>query len=475
MSVVNSHSYSSASGATQTLPWTPSVGNLLIVFMASNNGYTVNAGWTEKLAGNSFWYNRISMMFRVVEVSDTATIAPCNASGDALGMVVYEFDAADIPVGGIDALEIYRGQSNTAFQGVTIFATSQLAMGVITRGGLAAADISLPTGGVPVANTNAGGNRFAAGIAVTDYAPGFLGVSYSVPGGPPSEGHYFIVVMGNDAAPEGVEVSETRAMAVIRTLTQEIHLPQTRAYGVVNFPTQELRASEFYLTAVIEKTGGLKVAQARQIAIAKGRTTTRKVRCWTFTLDGHDFYVLHLGDIDGTLVYDLTTGQWMEWQSPALRHWRANCGSNWIGMGGQAFIDGADSKVVAGDDNNGILWTLEPDQGYDQSTRESLPDHSFTRRVVGGVPMRLRETQKVGAVYLTADLGTPQITAASVTLRTSIDDGHNWTDHGTITVAPGDYGQEFVWRSLGLIRAPGMIFEITDNGASVRIDGLDMR
>lgn len=473
MAVVNSHSYSNTGGATQTLPWTPAVGNLLIVFMASNNGYTVNGGWTEKLAGNSFWYNRISMMFRIVESGDTATIAPCNASGDVLGMIVYEYDASDIPPGGIDDLQIARGQSTTEFQSETIFTTSQAAMGVIVRGGSGPAVIDLPTGGAYVSNQNDGGNnRYAAAIEVTDYAPGLLDVTYTTSG--VSEAHWFTVIMGNDVPPPGLQVSESRALVVLSYLTQEVRMPQARAYAVINFPTQEIQASQFHVNTVVNKTGGLKVSQTRTIAIAKGRTSSRKVRCWTFTLDGHDFYVIHLGDA-GSLVYDLTTGQWMQWSSPNLRHWRANCGANWVGMGGQAFVDGANTKVVAGDDNNGVLWTLEPEQGYDQATRDSLPDQAFTRKVVGGVPMRMRETQKVGAAYLTANLGSPQITAANVTLRTSVDDGNNWTDHGTITVEPGNYGQEFVWRSLGLIRAPGMIFEITDNGAAVRIDGLDTR
>jgi hypothetical protein len=44
-----------------------------------------------------------------------------------------------------------------------------------------------------------------------------------------------------------------------------------------------------------------------------------------------------------------------------------------------------------------------------------------------------------------------------------------------LTVTPSDYSQEFAWRSLGLIRAPGRMFELSDNGAAVRIDGLDIR
>lgn len=144
-------------------------------------------------------------------------------------------------------------------------------------------------------------------------------------------------------------------------------------------------------------------------------------------------------------------------------------------MGKVSFSQGANTKIVMGDDVFGLLWTLDPNQGYDEAPRVDLEDQEFTRQVVGGMPMRMRETQKVGAAYLTADMGTPQLTGANITLRTSDDYGKTWNDHGTITVEPDNYNQEFVWRSLGLIKHPGRMFEITDNGASVRIDGLDIR
>jgi hypothetical protein len=144
-------------------------------------------------------------------------------------------------------------------------------------------------------------------------------------------------------------------------------------------------------------------------------------------------------------------------------------------MGANAFTAGATSNVLAGDDNYGLLWAVEPERGYDESPRPDLADLGFTRRAIGGVPIRLRNTMQIGAVYLTMNLGDPQFLGAGVTLRTSADSGNTWVDHGTLTVTPNDYNQEFAWRSLGLVRAPGRIFELTDNGAAARIDGLDIR
>lgn len=197
------------------------------------------------------------------------------------------------------------------------------------------------------------------------------------------------------------------------------------------------------------------------------------LNAWGFSLDGHDFYVVRLGQ-DSTVVYDLTTGQWADWASPDSANWRASVGINWLGMSADSLTTDAETSIVAGDDTLGVLWTLDPSIGYDEDPTTTDPV-DFERKVIGGIVMRLRESQKVGAAYLSMDLGDPQMADATIKLETSDDFGHTWTDHGSITVTPDDFNQEIVWRALGLIKAPGRIFRITDNGASVRIDSLDIR
>jgi hypothetical protein len=58
----------------------------------------------------------------------------------------------------------------------------------------------------------------------------------------------------------------------------------------------------------------LRVPQADVLAYVRGRIQNPKLRAWTFTLDGHDFYVLRLG-MDLTLVYDVYSEQWMDWDA----------------------------------------------------------------------------------------------------------------------------------------------------------------
>lgn len=67
------------------------------------------------------------------------------------------------------------------------------------------------------------------------------------------------------------------------------------------------------------------------------------------------------------------------------------------------------------------------------------------------------------------------MTDTSIQLRYSDDNGRTYTSAGTVIVQPGVFFTELRWRSMGLMRAPGRIFEFIDSGATVRIDGADAR
>lgn len=268
--------------------------------------------------------------------------------------------------------------------------------------------------------------------------------------------------------------SAASVTTVLAAPTAAIRASQFGVTTVYNIPAAAIRASGMVVTTLTKTSNTIRASQQSVTLIGRGRIDSRKVRSWWFSQDGHDFYVLRLGDVK-TLVYDLTSNKWMEWADPDNPYWRPQTGLNWLGMGRKSFDGGATSNAVAGDDNYGLLWVIEPERGYDEAPRSDLPDAPFTRKIVGGIPMRMRETFQVGAAYVTMDLGNPQFANGSITLRTSNDSGNTWVDHGTLTVTPSDYSQEFAWRSLGLIRAPGRMFELSDNGATVRIDGLDIR
>ncbi len=276
------------------------------------------------------------------------------------------------------------------------------------------------------------------------------------------------------ATTPSIEASEARVFTIFDATTPTISLSEARLFALINFPTVEEQASQVRVFAPILQRTDIEVSEARVFAIVRGRIENRRLRAWAYSLDGHDFYVLRLGEQE-TLVCDLATGQWSEWASPGLPYWRAHIGGNWLGMAASVYASGVRDTVIAGDDTVGLLWLVDPDGGMDESPREDRPDAPFARMVTGGIPMQMRETARCGAVYATISCGDPAYSGASITLRTSDDVGKTWTDHGALTVTPGDWDQEFSWRSLGLIRAPGRIFSIEDDGATARIAGADMR
>jgi hypothetical protein len=263
----------------------------------------------------------------------------------------------------------------------------------------------------------------------------------------------------------------------------------------VNFPTASLRTSEapalvaakgieairtsgMTALAAVKGIEAVRTSNAAVLVAARGRIQNPRVRAWTFTLDGHDFYVLRLGN-SKTLVYDVYSEQWMDWDAFNEVYWPVNIGINWSGGVGLVDPDGDPwgSNVVVGDDTLGLLWFLNPEQQWDESYDGPLdPEQSrfFERVTMGQVAIRGRENLPCYAVWLTTDMGSPAYIGAGVKLEISDDAGHTFDDMGTVTVELDAQAPQLSWESLGQIEAPGRLFRITDDGAVFRIDGMEM-
>lgn len=268
-----------------------------------------------------------------------------------------------------------------------------------------------------------------------------------------------------------VWVTQARVLSAETSLTEELRVTQARALAAINFPTVSIRTTQ--VRAYIAETADneIDVTQARVLVAARGRPGNPRIRDWTFSLDGHDFYVLRLGD-DVTFVYDATTEQWLDWSDRDYPFWRANTGITWIG--GTALGQNFGSNVLIGDDNFGLLWILDPDQPYDENP-DYLADEQqfyFERIAMGQIAMKGREVLPIYTAFLTSDMGDPAYLGAGVTLFTSDDAGKTFDDHGLVTVTPGENTPELFWYSLGQVQAPGRLFKIVDDGAIARIDSL---
>ena len=264
------------------------------------------------------------------------------------------------------------------------------------------------------------------------------------------------------------------SQATVRSLTEgsDLNISQLRVRSVMNFPSEAGRVSKLTVRSIDEPSSPARISQLLVRAIVRGRIDQPRVRAWTFTLDGHDFYVLRLGDIQ-TLVYDVYSEKWYRWTSPNLDRLRFVLGQNWIGSGPYAGSYG--SNVVVGDDTVGALYFLAPLQAFDEvPVYGEAIQRNFVRKATGQLVSRQRIPVPCYEVYLTGDSGYTVGDSSSVTLYTSDDNGNTLTSRGSITSRASDYNQEFSWRSLGQVRYPGRLFVIEDDGALQRINGLDV-
>jgi hypothetical protein len=254
----------------------------------------------------------------------------------------------------------------------------------------------------------------------------------------------------------------------------DVSVSQGAVLAAANFPSEFVRTTQAQVAGVYSAAMDARVSQAQILVVAKGVTDNPKLRAWWFRLDGHRFYVLTLGG-SGTVVLDLTTGQWSDWNSHGQTVWRAHLGCAWLGEGKATAERGWGTNIVGGDDRAGVLWVLDPKAGIDDGAAADSAKIPYIRSVTGIIPMKMRETARDAAVYLTLSLGQVSVEGAGVTLFVSDDSGKTYRDCGTVTIEPGNYTQECAWRGLGLIRAPMRIYRFDDQGATMRIAGAERR
>lgn len=269
-----------------------------------------------------------------------------------------------------------------------------------------------------------------------------------------------------------IENSQAFVFSITGGATGSEQLSQAFVLAVANFPTESIENSQDFVLVVTEgATHNIELSQAWVTVVARGRVDDPKVRAWTFTLDGHDYYVLRAGNIE-TLVYDTHNGQWYVWSSFDTDLWKAFNGTNWINSGGLPEEFG--SNIVVGDDANGALYFLDPEQFTDDDALAGDTNpKTFTREFQGQVTKRGYDYEKVFSVELLGSIGQMDVsTLTDVTLSYSDDRGLSYVDAGTITIPNNDTSKRVDWRSLGSFTLPGRMFKVTDTGALHRIDNL---
>lgn len=252
--------------------------------------------------------------------------------------------------------------------------------------------------------------------------------------------------------------------ALLVSLTSDAVVRASQALFLAAYSVPEsryIRTTEAMLQAAYAGGPVIRTSDAALLAAFRtGPVENLNNRSWTYTLDGHTFYVLSLGE-QGTFVYDLTTGEWSQFITGGLNTWNMEIGTSWKG------------DVVAGDQAEPTIWRMTPNSFIDDGFK------SMTRVATGGLSVRQRLTVPNYAFRISASLGVPDValtapvTDPAVTLEISDDQGKTYQNVGSLTLEEGNFRQTLQWLSLGVIQAPNRIFRITDEGAIARIDGAD--
>lgn len=176
-------------------------------------------------------------------------------------------------------------------------------------------------------------------------------------------------------------------------------------------------------------------------------------KAYFYELDGHQFYVLNIGD-QGTWAYDTTTGQWTRWATGTLPLLNADLALQWRGEQYAASL--LEPAIVK----------FNPSSVLDDGFRET------TYRVTGRIEYKDRRYAPNPEAQIFGSIG---LRGGDVRLRYSNDDGETWSTQRVRTVAADDRSENVIFRDLGSVRAPGRLYEIEDNGTLRRIQSLRVK
>lgn len=192
----------------------------------------------------------------------------------------------------------------------------------------------------------------------------------------------------------------------------------------------------------------------RELAEDYAITDVTNAYAFTYSHNGHDFYVLTIPN-SKTWVFDIVTGVWHERQTTDKNTWLASS------------LACAFNKNIVGDMDNSNLYILDNNYYYDNNKR-------IDREMVFS-PVFLQDSRMIfDKLYLDITTApTKNLNVVPQIMLSWSDDGGNlwssehWKDFGKT----GDYRKRVIWRNLGQARERIFKLKVTDS-VKVELSGL---
>lgn len=177
------------------------------------------------------------------------------------------------------------------------------------------------------------------------------------------------------------------------------------------------------------------------------------LRAYAIRRNRSDFFIITFDE--GTLVFNISTPSWSRWDSFGYEYFRGHLG-----------LMDRDNAFV-GDSESGRLYQLG-------QNAEDFSTDPIISQLAGFVPWTAKQ-QPCYSVNIRADVGwTPSYTSPKqvIELKWSDDGGFTWSEPLQLPMGEkGKYDTDISFRSLGLIKRPGRLFEISYTGLqNFRID-----
>lgn len=244
--------------------------------------------------------------------------------------------------------------------------------------------------------------------------------------------------------------------------TRTVRVTQAPILGTIRPPASHIvRVNQAPVLGLVNSEGNLavKVTQSAVLMAWKsGVPGQTRQRAWTFDFDGHTFYVLDLAD-EGTWVYDFVTEQWSKFETPGYGVWNFLNGYAWE----------SNRMVVGGDSILPTIHVQNPASHFDDGWRP------VPYKVTGGISTRLRNGKSIDSVRLAVSTGYLVDPMPTITMKFSDNNGATWSNDYPFQLEQGSYNQRVEWNSLGQMAIPGRVFEFSDQGGLIRIDGADVQ